>query len=708
MTYNVSDAAGNPATQVTRTVNVTLLDITPPVITLLGVTPVTIAQGSVYTDAGATALDNVDGNITANIVTVNNVNTAAVGTYSVTYNVSDAAGNAANQVTRTVNVSPAMSFRQIFPSPSAGTLRDLAWNNVVGAGGVLVAVGDGGAYSSLDGGVTWTQTLATPGVTPATPISTTLFAVSWGAPGFVAVGQNGAIYSSANGTTWARQISGTITNLTAVTWGAAAGKYVAIGSAGKLLTSPDGVTWTVSATPAPGGNGHLTYGLGLFIGVQGSAIITSVDGLTWTAATVSPPAGQWFVDVIFTGTSFIAVGNSVMYTSATGTNWAPIATPPPLDVWSEVVSDGGTNLIVLASFGAYYFSADGGGTWSPAALIQPGIFGGSFGAVWNGNQFISVGNYPQTYTGVISAGPAPVLTWTSRNASLGSATHLNDIKWGGGVYVAVGANGFNAGAIKTSTDGLTWRTPTFPPTQQQLNAVTWNGTNQFAAVGRGGMILTSSDAGVTWIQQGLGVTANDLNDIIWDGGQFVAVGNAGTVLTSPNGVTWTLQGAGATTNNLTGIAWSGTQYVASMFSITQVLTSVNATVWTAQATSPPLANNRFGKIVWDGSQYVGISRLGATIQTSPNGLNWTIQYSTALGLNDIIWTGTELAVVGGASSAFILTSSDGINWNTHNPGSGVKYINGIAKGAAGQLVAVGSRFACLGCTGEDAMILVSP
>jgi len=387
VTYNVSDAAGNPATQVTRTVNVTLLDITPPVITLLGVTPVTIAQGSVYTDAGATALDNVDGNITANIVTVNNVNTAAVGTYSVTYNVSDAAGNAANQVTRTVNVSPAMSFRQIFPSPSAGTLRDLAWNNVVGAGGVLVAVGDGGAYSSLDGGVTWTQTLATPGVTPATPISTTLFAVSWGAPGFVAVGQNGAIYSSANGTTWARQISGTITNLTAVTWGAAAGKYVAIGSAGKLLTSPDGVTWTVSATPAPGGNGHLTYGLGLFIGVQGSAIITSVDGLTWTAATVSPPAGQWFVDVIFTGTSFIAVGNSVMYTSATGTNWAPIATPPPLDVWSEVVSDGGTNLIVLASFGAYYFSADGGGTWSPAALIQPGIFGGSFGAVWNGNQF---------------------------------------------------------------------------------------------------------------------------------------------------------------------------------------------------------------------------------------------------------------------------------------------------------------------------------
>jgi len=103
VTYNVSDAAGNAATQVTRTVNVT--DQTAPVITLLGTTPLTIAQGSIYNDAGATAADNVDGNITANIVTVNPVSTATVGTYTVSYNISDAAGNAATQVTRTVHVT---------------------------------------------------------------------------------------------------------------------------------------------------------------------------------------------------------------------------------------------------------------------------------------------------------------------------------------------------------------------------------------------------------------------------------------------------------------------------------------------------------------------------------------------------------------------------------------------------------------------------
>ncbi len=83
---------------------ISVADTTPPVITLLGSSPVDVEVGSVYTDAGATAWDNLDGDLTASIVTVNPVNTAVVGTYTVTYNVNDAAGNPAVQVTRTVNV----------------------------------------------------------------------------------------------------------------------------------------------------------------------------------------------------------------------------------------------------------------------------------------------------------------------------------------------------------------------------------------------------------------------------------------------------------------------------------------------------------------------------------------------------------------------------------------------------------------------------
>jgi len=80
------------------------VDTTPPVITLLGSTPVTIEVHSTYTDAGATALDDYDGDLTSSIVTVNPVNTNLVGIYTVTYDVADSNGNSAVQVIRTVNV----------------------------------------------------------------------------------------------------------------------------------------------------------------------------------------------------------------------------------------------------------------------------------------------------------------------------------------------------------------------------------------------------------------------------------------------------------------------------------------------------------------------------------------------------------------------------------------------------------------------------
>jgi hypothetical protein len=80
-------------------------DVDGPVITLTGPASVDVLVESAYQDAGATATDTIDGNLTARIVTNNPVNTALVGTYTVTYNVSDDSGNAAQQQTRTVRVT---------------------------------------------------------------------------------------------------------------------------------------------------------------------------------------------------------------------------------------------------------------------------------------------------------------------------------------------------------------------------------------------------------------------------------------------------------------------------------------------------------------------------------------------------------------------------------------------------------------------------
>ncbi len=80
------------------------LDTLAPVITLNGASPVTITLGSTYTDAGATASDNVDGDISSSIVVTGSVNTSVPGSYTLTYNVADAAGNHATEVTRSVIV----------------------------------------------------------------------------------------------------------------------------------------------------------------------------------------------------------------------------------------------------------------------------------------------------------------------------------------------------------------------------------------------------------------------------------------------------------------------------------------------------------------------------------------------------------------------------------------------------------------------------
>ncbi|MGZ5282970.1 MAG: immunoglobulin-like domain-containing protein, partial [Bacteroidia bacterium] len=84
-------------------------DFTLPVITLKGLDTVRIEQGESYTDSGATAFDNLDGDLTANIQVVEPSPSGfnmIPDTYTYTYNVKDAAGNEAITVRRIVIVVP--------------------------------------------------------------------------------------------------------------------------------------------------------------------------------------------------------------------------------------------------------------------------------------------------------------------------------------------------------------------------------------------------------------------------------------------------------------------------------------------------------------------------------------------------------------------------------------------------------------------------
>jgi hypothetical protein len=180
--YNVSDAAGNAAIEVTRTVVVKEApDTTKPVITLVGSASVTVENGAVYTDAGATVTDNKDTGLTATVTytkdgaSVSSIDTSVAGTYTIHYNVSDAAGNAAVEVTRTVVVKaqeiPADTIKPVITlsgsasvtvengatyTDAGATVTD---NKDTGLTATVTYTKDGASVSGIDTAVAGTYTI---------------------------------------------------------------------------------------------------------------------------------------------------------------------------------------------------------------------------------------------------------------------------------------------------------------------------------------------------------------------------------------------------------------------------------------------------------------------------------------------------------------------------------------------------------------------
>jgi hypothetical protein len=79
------------------------VDSTPPAVSLKGSATYTLTTGTPWSDPGATAMDNIDGDLTSKIKVSGSVDTNTPGDYKLLYTVKDAAGNETN-VTRTIIV----------------------------------------------------------------------------------------------------------------------------------------------------------------------------------------------------------------------------------------------------------------------------------------------------------------------------------------------------------------------------------------------------------------------------------------------------------------------------------------------------------------------------------------------------------------------------------------------------------------------------
>lgn len=202
--------------------------------------------------------------------------------------------------------------------------------------------------------------------------------------------------------------------------------------------------------------------------------------------------------------------------------------------------------------------------------------------------------------------------------------------YGAGKFVALTQDGY----VTTSTDGITWTTPT---QNTNLGSNYWwglvyvNGT--FYALGAYGRKSTSTD-GVTW-------TANETDSnfsgkgyfysLIWDGSYFRAISETGYIGTSSDWTNWTftrpdeLAMAGFATRCF-GLAYNGSVYVVSLDN-NKISTSSDFVNWTER--TQVFNGSAVSRLCYDGEKFVAVrcpvsgDFTGWQVCVSFDGINWS-------------------------------------------------------------------------------------
>ena len=120
-----------------------------PVISLKGLNPMSLEAGKTYKEPGFSAFDNQSGDITDDVTVSNGLINTTVGSYKITYDVTDEAGNKANTVTRIVDVTPDTT------APTITVVGNL--NDTIKVGDSYVELG-ASAFDTLDGTLSITMT----------------------------------------------------------------------------------------------------------------------------------------------------------------------------------------------------------------------------------------------------------------------------------------------------------------------------------------------------------------------------------------------------------------------------------------------------------------------------------------------------------------------------------------------------------------------
>lgn len=218
-----------------------------------------------------------------------------------------------------------------------------------------------------------------------------------------------------------------------------------------------------------------------------------------------------------------------------------------------------------------------------------------------------------------------------------------------------GVNG-NVLTVDTSTaTGLKWAAPAATGINWTYRAsagsgikkIAYNGTNLWVAVGDGGKLLTSPDA-TTWTSRTSGFGGNGIRDVHFGNGLWVAVGSNGTITTSSDGTTWTARTSNMSTNSINAVTYQNSLWVAvggggGSTDTGGITYSSDGLTWTRKSQSLTVGATYY-TVTYNGTNWV----VGASLSTNnylyasaPSG-TWTAGNTAGGGpVLKIFWDGTR-------------------------------------------------------------------